>query len=127
MSVNQDYSLRRGYFKCGLQIALGLVPGVFSLGGCGILSGVRNTSFFILMGIWRSISIKLGLADLRSGRAPISVFLLDDDERRHRWFRKKFVNDELDITDQIEEAKEYLSNNRYDAIFLDHDLIPEHY
>ncbi len=64
---------------------------------------------------------------MRSGRAPISVFLLDDDTRRHRWFRKRFVNDELDITDQIEEARELLSTNKYDAIFLDHDLIPEHY
>lgn len=79
------------------------------------------------MGIWRSLSIRLGLADLRSGRAPISVFLLDDDTRRHRWFRKRFINDEIDITDNIEEAKEYLTANRYDAIFLDHDLIPEHY
>jgi hypothetical protein len=79
------------------------------------------------MGIWRSISIKLGFADLKAGRAPITVFLLEDDERRHRWFRKKFVNDEIDITDQIEEAKDYLQKYRYDAIFLDHDLIPEHY
>jgi hypothetical protein len=79
------------------------------------------------MGIWRTLSIKLGFADLSAGRAPISVFLLDDDTRRHRWFRKRFVNDEIDITDQIEEAKDYLSNNKYDAIFLDHDLIPEHY
>lgn len=79
------------------------------------------------MGIWRTLSIKLGFADLRSGRAPISVFLLDDDTRRHRWFRKRFINDEIDITDQIEEAKELLAANKYDAIFLDHDLIPEHY
>jgi hypothetical protein len=79
------------------------------------------------MGILRTLSIKLGFADLKSGRAPISVFLLDDDERRHRWFRKRFANDDIDITDQIEEAKNFLSKNRYDAIFLDHDLIPEHY
>src|ERR1044072_702737 len=79
------------------------------------------------MGIWRSLSIKLGLADLKTGRAPITVFLLDDDTRRHRWFRKKFANDELEITDPIEEAKDYLSKYKYDAIFLDHDLIPENY
>lgn len=79
------------------------------------------------MGIWRSLSIKLGFADLHSGRAPISIFVLDDDERRHRWFRKRFTQDEIDITDQIEEAKEFLSKHKYDAIFLDHDLIPEHY
>lgn len=79
------------------------------------------------MGIWRSLSIKLGFADLSSGRAPISIFVLDDDERRHRWFRKRFTQDEIDITDQIDEAKDLLSKNKYDAIFLDHDLIPEHY
>jgi hypothetical protein len=79
------------------------------------------------MGIWRTLSIKLGFADLTAGRAPIGVFLLDDDERRHRWFRKRFSNDDIDITDQIEEAKKFLSTHRYDAIFLDHDLIPEHY
>lgn len=79
------------------------------------------------MGIWRSLSIKLGFADLTTGRAPISIFVLDDDERRHRWFRKRFTQDEIDITDQIDEAKDWLSKNTYDAIFLDHDLIPEHY
>jgi len=79
------------------------------------------------MGIWRSLSIKLGFADLHTGRAPISVFLLDDDTRRHRWFKKRFVNDEIDIADNVADAREYLSNHKYDAIFLDHDLIPEHY
>jgi len=71
--------------------------------------------------------IKLGLADLSVGRAPITVFLLDDDKRRHRWFQKRFVGDELDIAETVEEAKEFLKENAYDAIFLDHDLLPHHY
>ena len=38
-----------------------------------------------------------------------------------------FARDVLDIADNVESAKELLSSNNYDAIFLDHDLVPEHY
>jgi len=79
------------------------------------------------MSLIRSILIKLGLADLSAERQPISVFVLDDDSRRHRWFEKKFVGDDLDIVETVEEAKQFLSENVYDAIFLDHDLLPHHY
>lgn len=79
------------------------------------------------MSLIRSILIKLGLADLSAERQPISVFVLDDDARRHRWFEKKFVGDDLDIVETVEEAKQFLSENVYDAIFLDHDLLPHHY
>lgn len=79
------------------------------------------------MSLIRSILIKLGLADLSADRAPISVFLLDDDRRRHRWFLKRFKGDKVDIAETVSEAKEFLSENNYDAIFLDHDLLPHHY
>lgn len=79
------------------------------------------------MGIINSLLIKWGLADLKSERNPITVFLLDDDKRRHRWFAKRFEGDELDIAETVEEAKEMLSENTYDAVFLDHDLLPHHY
>ena len=79
------------------------------------------------MSIFQSILIKLGLADLSVGRTPISVFLLDDDTRRHRWFIKRFAGDELDIAENVAEAKELLAKGSYDAIFLDHDLMPHHY
>ena len=79
------------------------------------------------MSIFRSLLIKLGLADFTAERTPISVFLLDDDHRRHRWFEKRFAGDDLDIAETVEEAKEFLSENNYDAIFLDHDLLPHHY
>jgi CheY-like chemotaxis protein len=79
------------------------------------------------MGVLRSLLIRLGLADLRAERNPISVFLLDDDRRRHRWFSKRFEGDELYVAETVEEAKELLAENRYDAIFLDHDLLPHHY
>jgi response regulator RpfG family c-di-GMP phosphodiesterase len=79
------------------------------------------------MSIIRNLMIKLGLADFSSERAPITVFLLDDDRRRHRWFQKRFAGDEVDIAETVEEAKELLKENAYDAIFLDHDLLPHHY
>ena len=79
------------------------------------------------MSIWQSLLIKLGMADLTVERTPISVFLLDDDIRRHTWFERRFEGDELDIAETVEEAKEFLADNNYDAIFLDHDLLPHHY
>lgn len=79
------------------------------------------------MSLIRSLMIKLGLAEFKAERTPISVFLLDDDTRRHRWFRKRFDGDELDIAETVSEAKELLQSNAYDAIFLDHDLLPHHY
>lgn len=79
------------------------------------------------MSLIRSLLIKLGLAEFKVERSPISIFLLDDDRRRHRWFNKRFDGDEIDIAETVAEAKELLSENSYDAIFLDHDLLPEHY
>jgi hypothetical protein len=79
------------------------------------------------MSIFRSILIKLGLAEIDAERTPISVFILDDDERRHRWFVKRFTGDELHVAETVAQAKEFLSGNTYDAIFLDHDLLPHHY
>lgn len=79
------------------------------------------------MGILRSLLIRLGWADLSAERTPITIFLLDDDRRRHRWFKKRFDGDELDVAETVEEAKEILAESSYDAIFLDHDLLPHHY
>ena len=77
--------------------------------------------------MFRSLLIKLGLADLKAERTPIAVFLLDDDERRHRWFERRFNGDELSIAETVEDAKELLEKGSFDAIFLDHDLLPHHY
>jgi CheY-like chemotaxis protein len=79
------------------------------------------------MSVIRSLMIRLGLADLSASRAPIRVLLLDDDTRRHRWFIKRFRGDELDVAENVQEAKDFLAENAYDAIFLDHDLLPHHY
>ena len=53
--------------------------------------------------------------------------LLDDDQRRHRWFNKRFDGDDLHIAETVDEAKALLGEHNYDAIFLDHDLLPHHY
>ena len=79
------------------------------------------------MNLWHSLLSKLGLKSVRADRHPIRVFLLDDDKRRHRWFTARFKGDYVDIANNVAEAQELLSASSYDAIFLDHDLHPEHY
>jgi NAD+-processing family protein with receiver domain len=79
------------------------------------------------MNLLRSLLSKLGLASIRAERHPIRVFLLDDDKRRHRWFTTRFKGDVIHIANNVVEAQELLSSGSYDAIFLDHDLHPEHY
>ena len=79
------------------------------------------------MNLIHSILNKLGLRRVRADRHPIRVFLLDDDERRHRWFKSRFKGDAVDIANNVAEAEQLLSASSYDAIFLDHDLHPEHY
>ena len=67
------------------------------------------------------------MATTDSDRHPIRVFLLEDDERRCDWFAKRFKGDELDIAYDVAQARELLQSKTYDSIFLDHDLMPEHY
>lgn len=69
------------------------------------------------MGVLRSLLIRFGLADMSAERTPISVFLLDDDYRRHAWFEKRFKGDELVIAENVSEAKELLAEGKFDAIF----------
>jgi CheY-like chemotaxis protein len=79
------------------------------------------------MPLLRSLLSKLGISKVNSDRHPIRVFLLDDDKRRHLWFSVRFKGDYVDVADNVEQAQEFLTANSYDAIFLDHDLEPEHY
>ena len=79
------------------------------------------------MGILSGLLSRLGFHRAHVERSPIRVFLLDDDRRRHDWFEERFAGDLLDITDNIERARVLLTEKQYDAIFLDHDLLPEHY
>ena len=79
------------------------------------------------MGIWNGLLTRLGIQSAHVERSPIRVFLLDDDRRRHDWFEERFRGDLLDITDNIDDARKLLEQRHYDALFLDHDLLPEHY
>ena len=79
------------------------------------------------MSLIHSLLTKLGIRRIESERHPIRVFLLDDDRRRHRWFAERFKGDFIDMAHDVRQAQELLGENSYDAIFLDHDLHPEHY
>jgi len=79
------------------------------------------------MSLVERLKHKFGLASPHSGRHPIRIFLLEDDERRCEWFAKRFKGDHLDVASDVVHAKELLQTCSYDTIFLDHDLIPEHY
>jgi len=79
------------------------------------------------MGLLNSLLTKLGIREVKVERDPIRVFLLDDDKRRHEWFSARFKKDLVDVADNVEAAQQLLSANSYDAIFLDHELHPEHY
>jgi CheY-like chemotaxis protein len=79
------------------------------------------------MGVLQGILNKLGYQEFGQRRAPVRVFLLDDDTLRHEWFTKQFKGDALDVAVDPPRAIELLSANHYDVIFLDHDLLPEHY
>ncbi len=79
------------------------------------------------MSLLRSLMRKLGLTRIDAERHPIRIFLLDDDTRRHKWFANRFKGDFIDVAHDVEQAEQLLRANSYDALFLDHDLHPEHY
>jgi response regulator RpfG family c-di-GMP phosphodiesterase len=79
------------------------------------------------MSLLHSLLTKLGIRTPASERHPIRVFLLDDDRRRHKWFAERFKGDTIDMAHNVRQAQQLLGENSYDAIFLDHDLHPEHY
>ena len=79
------------------------------------------------MGILQGLLGKLGLGERRARRERVRVFLLDDDALRHEWFARQFKGDSVDVAADAARAIEMLSSNYYDVIFLDHDLLPEHY
>jgi CheY-like chemotaxis protein len=58
----------------------------------------------------------------RNGEIKMKVFILEDDPSRIEWFKTALANEDLDITEDVEEAMKWLRETKYDAIFLDHDL-----
>jgi CheY-like chemotaxis protein len=55
------------------------------------------------------------------------VLLVEDDEVRCAWFRRKLAPHVLDVTCDAGQAVRWLSEREYAAILLDHDLLDEHY
>src|ERR1051326_3086844 len=79
------------------------------------------------MGIVRGLLSRIGLGDNAGPRERVRVFLLDDGTYRHEWFARRFRGDTVDVAADAARAGERLASNYYDVIFLDHDLLPEHY
>jgi len=50
------------------------------------------------------------------------VFIFEDMEDRLKFFKKILVDHDLQHTDQIEKAKKILLNEKWDFVFLDHDM-----
>jgi hypothetical protein len=87
----------------------------------------RNLDITRVMAFIQRLLNKLGLASTDANRHPIRIFLLEDDERRCEWFSRRFKGDQLDVASEVSQARELLETRSYDSIFLDHDLMPEHY
>jgi hypothetical protein len=79
------------------------------------------------MSLVERLKHKFGIASPHTGRHPIRIFLLEDDKRRCEWFAKRFKGDVIDVACDVTHAKQLLQTRAYDSIFLDHDLMPEHY
>ena len=60
-------------------------------------------------------------------RPPMRIFVLDDNEERLKWFDRRFPFDQVDTAMDPTTAIKMLHEHSYDAVFLDHDLLPEHY
>jgi CheY-like chemotaxis protein len=55
------------------------------------------------------------------------VLIVEDDETRCDWFRRRLGQHELDVTCGVEQAIGWLGEKEYDLILLDHDLLEDHY
>ena len=55
------------------------------------------------------------------------ILLVEDDPERCVWFNRKLSSHQIDCTADVLQAIQWLSTHHYDTIFLDHDLITEHY
>lgn len=55
------------------------------------------------------------------------ILLLEDSIERIVWFRRRFQQHTLDVTDKPTRAIWWLQKHEYDLIFLDHDLREDHY
>lgn len=52
----------------------------------------------------------------------MKILIVEDMDDRNKWFKDTFKDHELDMVNNSKEAIELVKNNKYDFIFLDHDL-----
>jgi DNA-binding response OmpR family regulator len=52
----------------------------------------------------------------------MKILILEDDTYRATFFIERFCNYDISITEKADMAIEYLENNVFDYVFLDHDL-----
>ncbi len=50
------------------------------------------------------------------------IFILEDSKERHIWFRNKLKDHDIDMVETAAEGVDLIQKNKYDRIFLDHDL-----
>jgi len=50
------------------------------------------------------------------------IFILEDDGYRINFFLEKFCTYDITVTENAQSAIEYLEDNTYGCLFLDHDL-----
>lgn len=55
------------------------------------------------------------------------ILVLDDMDVRHDGFDRRYPDSKIDHAYDVEEAVYFLDTYKYDVVFLDHDLAPEHY
>lgn len=52
----------------------------------------------------------------------VRIFILEDSKERIDWFKENLLTNNIDITEDVDVARELLNSFDYDIIFLDHDL-----
>lgn len=50
------------------------------------------------------------------------IFILEDNKNRMAKFKRKLIGHKIDHTDNIEDGSNLVISNKYDLMFLDHDL-----
>lgn len=56
----------------------------------------------------------------------MNILIVEDNPERIKWFRDNFAG-KLAFAYDVDSAIRLLKENTFRAIFLDHDLLPEHY
>ena len=57
----------------------------------------------------------------------MKILILEDDDNRIRKFKQNFIGCDLYITHLTSQAINWLKEIEFDVVFLDCDLLPEHY